>query len=385
MITTNSMRGRIALMAGHCAGMVDLVALPIWVGALVAHYRFDPQQAGMLASLFLIGAVLASLVVAPRINRLNGRLVATIGFGVTAGGFTFASTTTEFGPLAVVHGLCGMAAGAALSVTHGTVARSGHPHRLFAMLGISLGIFAVVFMAATPGLVTKVGGPALFLVFAGVMLIGALAAAVAFPASDDVTASCAVVAQTPFPISVWFGIVGISCMSLVQAMTFSFLERVGNDRGFGPEAVHGVLVAIGLVALLPPLLAAVLEKRISARSVMIVGALLQSLLCIVVMNSRTFMPYAVAASLFAPVLIFTHVFTFGMLAKLDPSGRAMAATPAMVMLGAAIGPFLGGTLVKVFGYGAIGGAALTIGVIAAMAFSRLPRTTPSAAPIGVTA
>jgi hypothetical protein len=25
-------------MVGHCAGMVDLVALPVWMGALIARY-----------------------------------------------------------------------------------------------------------------------------------------------------------------------------------------------------------------------------------------------------------------------------------------------------------------------------------------------------------
>ncbi|MBL8303384.1 MAG: MFS transporter, partial [Ideonella sp.] len=56
MIRTDSLRGRAALRVAHCAGMVDLVALPVWVGALIAHYRFDPQQAGLLATLFLVGA-----------------------------------------------------------------------------------------------------------------------------------------------------------------------------------------------------------------------------------------------------------------------------------------------------------------------------------------
>jgi hypothetical protein len=59
-------------MVGHCAGMVDLVALPVWVGALIAQYHFDPQRAGGLVTLFLIGAVISSLVFAPRFNRVNG-------------------------------------------------------------------------------------------------------------------------------------------------------------------------------------------------------------------------------------------------------------------------------------------------------------------------
>jgi predicted MFS family arabinose efflux permease len=51
----------------------------------------------------------------------------------------------------------------------------------------------------------------------------------------------------------------------------------------------------------------------------------------------------------------------------------MAATPAMVMIGAAIGPVLGGTLIQSFGYASLGLAALALGSVAVLCFSRLPR------------
>ena len=54
---TESRPGRSALMVAHCAGMVDLVALPVWVGTLIANSGLDPQQAGGLVTLFLEGAV----------------------------------------------------------------------------------------------------------------------------------------------------------------------------------------------------------------------------------------------------------------------------------------------------------------------------------------
>lgn len=73
-------------------------------------------------------------------------------------------------------------------------------------------------------------------------------------------------ARRKLPRAVWFGILGVACMGLVQSMTFSFLERVGSDRGFGLQAVTGVLIALGLVNLFPPVLAALLEKRWSARA-----------------------------------------------------------------------------------------------------------------------
>ena len=383
MIRTDSLRGRIALMVAHCAGMVDLVALPVWVGTLIAHYRFDPQQAGLLATLFLVGAVLASLLLAPRLPRLNGRWVASAGFALAAMAFGLAATTGDFALLALLHGGAGLAAGAALSVTHGTIARSARPHRLFAIVGMALGVFAIVFLGGTPPLVAAQGGPALFVAFAVVMAVGALSAALAFPVPDAPPGQAQQQAAGRMPVAVWFGIVGVGCMGLVQSMTFSFLERVGSDRGFGLAAVTGVLIALGVVNLFPAALAALLEKRWSARTVLMSGPALQALLVVVIMNSLLFTPYAVAASVFAAVMIFTHTFAFGLMARLDPSGRALAATPAMLMIGAAIGPILGGTLVKALGYGSLGAAALLIGTLAVLSFSRLPAKPAAARPVEV--
>lgn len=373
MITTASKRGRLALMVAHCAGMVDLVALPVWVGTLMAHYRFDPQQAGGLATLFLVGAVLASAVLAPRFGRLPRRLVAVLGFGLAALAFFAASAQAGFGAMAGLHALAGLAAGAALSVTHGTIARAANPHRLFALVGAALGVFAVLFFAAVPPLIAALGGPMLFFAFAAVMGVAAVTALLAFPQVDAPAAAATPAATTaPFPRAVWFGIVGIGCMGLVQAMTFAFLERVGDARGFAATAVAAVLVAMSLVNLTPAPLAALLERRLEARSVLLAGPVLQALGVAVIMLSTVFAPYAAAASLFAAVIIFTHTFAFGLLARLEPSGRALAATPAMMMTGAAIGPILGGTLVKAFGYGSLAAAAAVIAAVSVLCFRQLP-------------
>lgn len=373
MNRTDSLGGRVALMVAHCAGMVDLVALPVWVGTLISRYGLDPQQAGLLATLFLVGAVLASSVLAPVFHRLTGRWVAALGFGLSGAAFWAVSITSDYATMAALHALAGMTAGAALSVTHGTIARSRNPHRLFAIVGIALGFFAIVFLGGTPQIVAAVGGPALFVVFAGVMVVASVVSLLAFPAPDGAPPAQSQSSKCQrMPSAVWFGIVGIACMGLVQSMTFSFLERVGTDRGFGLQALTGVFIALGIVNLMPAALAAVLEKKWSARRVMLVGPALQALLVVVIMNSTAFAPYAAAASVFAAVMIFTHTFAFGLLARLDTTGRSMAATPAMLMVGAAIGPILGGTLIKLLGYGSLGVAALVMAAVAVSCFSCIP-------------
>ena len=70
-------------------------------------------------------------------------------------------------------------------------------------------------------------------------------------------------------------------------------------------------------------------------------------------------------------MIFTHTFAFGLLAKLDPTARTLAGTPAMLMIGAAGGPILGGVLVQGVGYRGLGAAAVLIASVAVFLFSRV--------------
>lgn len=362
--------GIVVLMVSHCAGMVDLVALPVWVGTLIGAYRLDAEQAGLLATLFLAGAVVASLFFSPRLNRLPARVMATLGFGVATLAFVGVVAIDGYAAMAMLHALAGIAVGCGLSFTHGTIGRSRHPHRLFAIAGLALGVFAIAFLGATPALIAQHGGPTLFRVFAGVMGVATGACALAFP-SVRAQRSTTTVAEPRFERAVWFGMVGVGCMGLTQSMLFSFVQRIGLDHGFGFGAVTGTLIALGLVNLFPAPVAGLLERRIAGRRVVQGGPIVQAALALIITQSATFGPYAAATSVFAAVMIFTHTFAFGMLARIDRTGRAVAATPAMLMTGAAVGPLLGGTLVKHSGYGSLGVAAVVMAVAAVFCFSRL--------------
>jgi predicted MFS family arabinose efflux permease len=359
--------------------MVDLVATPIWVGTLVDFYKFDLQEAGLLVSLFLAGAVLSSIVVARMFHRFDsGRGVAVVGFVIASGIFFGLSKTMDFGVLATLHVLGGLAIGAVLSVKDGTVARSGNPHRIFAICGTALGIFALVFLGAVPPILAELGGTLLFRILAVIMMIGAVSSLIAFPKVDAVAPDTEL-NQTNGSVkfTVWAGIVGLCCMGVVQSMAFSFLERAGVDREFGVEKVTAILVALGFINLFPTVLAALLEKRLNPKTVLMSGAVLQAVLVLVIFGTTTYLPYSIAGSLFVSVMLFTHVFGFGLLAKLETTGRALAATPAIMMAGGAIGPVLGGTLIKFSNYQALGAAAVVMGIVALACFSRLPTVVAS--------
>ena len=373
-------------MLAYVAGMVDMVALPVWIGTLMQHYRYSPAQAGITVTLFLLGVVLSSLFFAPRFNRMPRRAAATAGFALAALAFLVAAMQPVgiegFGMLAAVHAVAGLGVGCGLSFTDGAMGRSANPHRLWAMANVALGVFAVVFLGGMPQLLMRVEASALFVAYAGLMALAALAVGLAFPAVDSVDADAQRAMQSAteaataskIPRAAWFVIAAVVCLTLNQAMVFSFVERIGASRGFAPDQVQAVLIALGLVNLVPGVLAAVLQTKWSPIAVGMAGPIGQAVLALVMTAATGYAPYAVAASLYVFMVIFTHTFLFGLLAKLDGSGRAVAATPAMMMLGSCIGPALGGGIVQAAGYPALGWAACCVTVLALVAMSQVGRS-----------
>lgn len=320
-----------------------------------------------MLTLFLLGAVVASAVVAPRFDRLNKRLIAACGFAVAAGAFLTAAQQTAFMPLVVLHLIAGVAIGAALSMVHGTIGRAENPHRYFALAGIVLGFFAIVLLGAIPQLLIAFGGQALFLAFTAVMTVAALSCFFMFPHVEGAAAHD----RRPFSRATWYTIIAISLMTFNQAMVFSFVEVIGKARGFAPENVLAVLIALGLVNFLIPYpLSVFLQTRISATRVTQIGPAVQAILAILVTSATSFHFWAPAAAVFVSLQLFTHNFAFGRLAKIEPSGRAVAATPAMVMVGATLGPIIGGALGQNFGYSALGMAAVCVAALTILFYTK---------------
>lgn len=369
MAAVDTRRGRSVLTLAHVAGMIDMVALPLWIGTLIQHYGYSAPQAGITVTLFLASVAAASLWLAPRFRRLPRWADASFGFALAMQAFAIAAlqpVRAEGLPaMMALHAVAGIGVGCALSRTHGEIGLSENPHRLFAVVNIALGLFAIAFLAAMPHLVSAFGPKALFTAFALIMGVAAVVALVAFPHSPPQLKLDAA-APTRLSGAVYLVIAVVVCITLNQAMVYSFVERVGAGRGFGVDRVNGVLVATGLVNLIPGALAALLQKRCSPFTVGMLGPVVQAGLAVVLSSALTFAPYAMASALYVSVVIFTHTFMFGLLTRLDPSGRTVAATPAMMMLGSCTGPAIGGVVVHVFGYAGLGWVACAMSSIAVL-------------------
>lgn len=375
------LKGRTSLVLGHCAGMIDVVALPVWVGiVLIRYYGFDPQNAGALATSFLGAVVASSLFISPRIARIRGTIAAPMGFVLAACAFFCMALTRNYSELIALHIAGGLAVGCALSLTHSAIGASPNPHRLIATGFTALSVLSFGFLGGVPRLASALGGHVVFLALGAIMLTAGLFGLLGFPNRPaPVMFAGAGMPHDKVRLSrgVWFAMIGTSLLTLSHSMMLSFLEPIGLAHGFTTGQVMTVLLAIGLVNMAPGLLAALLERKISAHRVMIAGPVLQGALGLTLTHSGLFAPYAFAGVIFPTVMIFTHTFVFGFLARNDPSTRAVAATPVMAMTGSAIGPILGGAVAHHFGYESIGWTIVVAATLSAFCFWQASRRTQS--------
>ena len=370
--STEGVVGRGALLIGHAAGMLDLVSMPIWVGVLIQFRHLSPSEAGLLLTAYMMGVFLTSVSLAPRFDRLPARLIAVSGFIVGALAFFGIIQIDGFAALLPAHFIAGIGAGSALSMVHGTISRSVRPHRLFAIVNFGVAIFSIAFFAAVPNLVQH-NPNVIFYVLGGLLVLGALAAAVAFPQVPENAANrehktATIAGAVPFRLAVILAFIGVALLSAGQGQTYAFLERIGTWRDFSASDIGHMLVVSGFLNLLAPIVAALLENVVPRLGAIFVALLFHAAICIVASNSPLFLPYAVAGSLLVFTTIFNHTFMFGTIAKLDPSGRAASSTPAMLTLGAAIGPALGGAVVQFAGFAAIGWVSAVILIASAICF-----------------
>ena len=244
--------------------------------------------------------------------------------------------------------------------------RTANPHRLFAISFAALGFLAILLLATLPQLLITFDRSVLFLVFGTIMLIATVIAAVVFRNPPSLEAQL----KRPFNKATWLMIFGIGIMTFNQSMVFAFVEVIGKIRGFESEAVLAVLIALGCINFLVPApLAAFLQGRVSASLMTQIGPVIQAVLALGVTTATVMPIWGPSAAFFVTTQIFTHTFVFGLLSRLDPSGRATAATPAMALIGAALGPLVGGVLAQNFGFEALGMAAVAVGLGSAGCFT----------------
>jgi predicted MFS family arabinose efflux permease len=376
-----------ALVALSIGGVVQILGLPLIVGALEDHWGYTAAYSGYITSVDLAGLFAGSVSTSLWASRINwrryvaGAIVLCIIMNVLCVWFH------TLGILMVLRFGAGLASGVAYASSLALMSRVQDTAR-----GFSIVIFAQVVANAAileifPAIDATWGPGGLFVTIAIVMA----ATVVIIPrlpgrdlvADPGIQPADGRAGHDP-PLQrqrIAMAALCLGAVSLVYIAIgsyWAYAERMGITFGLSANVVHHLLTASVLLSTIGCLAAFRLSRSVG-QSRPLLGAL--ALLAVVLLvHSASPHPvmYVVTLIVMQMCWNFVDIFQLGTLAIVDPSGRGAALVPAAQGVALAAGPAAGGVALTVGGgYWAVlllaGGAAALATVCYSIVYGRYLR------------
>lgn len=352
-------------------GMLPINLLPMLVESWIGSLGLSPSEAGRIAGTELAAMALASILLSFRVHRLRRRPL-TLFAGLLAAGLSAASAgLPDPEGLLFLRAAAGACEGILLGAVAALISAHAEPERLYAWVAIAGSFVAIAMWAAVPPLVERFGAAGAF----GTMSLIAGFALPLFlwiprapkqpkPLASETEATRGALKTGPPGLGasgVILVVAGV-CVAAGQGAVWSFSGRIAEDLGlssaligltFGSATLAGTLGA-GLAAWVG------LERgRLGPLGAGFFGILL----AIGLITARPLAPLFVAGQvLFALFYFFVSPYVMGLAAEIDRTGRVASALSGALLVGAGLGPALGGLIVEHGSIPALGavGALLTL-------------------------
>lgn len=359
------------------AGFFYVNIMAAIVDGLVTGLGFSNPQAGRVGAANIYGASVGSFIAVLLVRRVRWR-PALFGLLSLLLLLDLASLAIrEPGLLTAMRALHGVVGGLAVGITYSVIARTHSPDRAFGMLLLvqfGLGGLGVMFL---PTLVPDYGAGILFVALAALTAC-AMVALAAIPRFDgEASASSAEAAKTrlsnAFRITAVIALLALFLFQAGNMALSAFIIRLGEhfalERGFIGQAL-GWATWIGAAG-------AVLVITMGTRFGRVRPLLIAMLLTLV--GTAGFFWSGLRPAYFAANVgtaitwSFVVPYIFGMLSRLDPSGRLATLGGFTSKLGLASGPLVAGIVVRADDFRLLIGmalVALALSGIAALAAAR---------------
>jgi hypothetical protein len=312
----------------------------------------------------LLACALGGLAAAPVAHRLWPRALALVGFaGFIAGN---AAATLSLNPWlnAGFLAVAGLAAGAAAAASARLMSTSPRPENLAAQIGIFTAGVLIVFGGGGAWATAEFGRVGLH---GSMVIIAALLAPLALTLPERGTANVAPpsAARRPMNWAVAALLLGVLLYAAKDGAAWSMGQVVADGKGFGAGGKALLLGGAGVSSILGAALAVWSSRRGRWLLPAVIGLTLNTVLGSMQFLVPGMAPFVIAQLTYSGSHLFIVPFMLGLAAHIDPRGRLVAATGAVLAFGAAVGPLVGAAIFETMGgFGlAAGMAAFTVAAV----------------------
>lgn len=351
------------------AGFFYINIMSALVDGLVTSWGFDNAQAGTVASANIYGASAGALIATLLVRHVRWRPTLAVLLGIVLALDLLSISVREPTPLTALRTVHGLIAGMAVGVSYSVMARTSSPDRAFGMLlFVQFGLAGLALMVLPP-LVPTHGARLLFIVLAAFSAL-AIASLPLLPRFDATQVQTAASRIRLAPAARWTAALALLAMFLFQggnmalsAFIIGLGERFGLTRDFVSHTL-GWATWIGMLGSVLIIIMGTPRRRtrplVIAFAVALVGTA-------AFFRSDLRSVFFIANAGTAIVWSFVIPLLFGILSRLDPSGRLATLAGFVSKMGLASGPLLAGWVLRGGGDHALITASVLILALSAVA------------------
>lgn len=345
VIDLNSPRSLIAANWLGTIGALTIVILPGIVGVIADSLDLSPKQVGLVVSGDLITMAISMGLVAFVIHKSNWRTLATAGLALLLTGSLLSIAADSFLSMLLSRLIAGVGEGIAVAVSFAIFGGTREPDRQFGIYLVVILATAAIMLYFTPTMLGYGGKACVFAVIALLTVLAAIFvpwAPVSHPnGQDEILPGGAEVSL----LLIGLGLVTVFFYFMAQGEAWAFMERIGADAGL-PGGYIGTTLALSNVGgIVGAATAALLGLRVGRTIPIVVSVIISAAGLFALLGEVTRLSFAVATMLYIYGWNLTQPYFSGILAELDPKGRAVVMMGAIQTAGFGLGPAAVGMMI----------------------------------------
>ena len=329
----------------HLVGPQAMIVQPAFVDGLVHQLGFSASQANYVAGSENLGKAVQSLLMMLLIATVNWRYLLYCALAVLIAGNLVCTLLDGYEAFRAVRFLTGMATGTIVPLCYVIVGLTAAADRNFALILMSLMVYAAVVFYALPSVFEALGFTGLLLFFAAFASLGLLVVRNLPTSGRERTEANATAVTLPWR----FRGMALATMFVYFVATFGVwacLSLIGKDGGLSETETSNALALSQFFGIGGAFAAMLLGSRFGRAWPLAVGLGGGVAVLMLLGNFQSAAGFMAAACLFNLLWNFSHPFLLGAQASFDRSGRQVTYATAMQMWGIAAGPAVAGWLLE---------------------------------------
>jgi MFS family permease len=338
---------RLRLIAAILVGVIGpevFIVQPGFVQGLVQHLGFDDQGAGYVASIEVWGITTTTLVMTFFSHRFNWRKVVTGSLLVVALANAACIAVHSKEAFVALRFLAGAGAGSLIPLSFTAVGLTESPDRNFGYLIMWVLLYGAVVLYLMPTAYAWSGMTGV-LVFFAVFPLVALPLIKVFPESGETAATVEADAVNLSASLKSLALLAMFAYFVAQGVAWAYLFLIGSAGGLTEQQVATGLTLSQVAGVAGALLPALIGHRFGRWRPLTIGIVGGALCLVFLIGHQQSVSFAFWVCVYNFFWNMTHPFLLGSMASFDRRGRVVVLAVAAQMLGLAVGPALGASVI----------------------------------------